>query len=413
MRARSAPVLEPRGVRASGALLAGPALLTICGLIAAWRALIPGVAYWDNAVGALVASVRITGPLAAGLAALIAARTPPVRMRDGLLRTAGVATGSYAALVIGVAVKTLLATPSGEPAPSGIAAGLAALLLHVGLGYVAGSLVRTLATAPAVALATYAAAGWALAHDGAWWRLLAPMATPPETVFALGRPAVFHAQLAWCAGLGLAAVLAYALGVRHRRRYVLPLVAAVALACSGAALLHQYRGRALIVSAATDLACRDWPLTICVHPALRGALPDLEMAAMPVAARLAGTPGAFRRLEQVPDGAAPARVRPDTRRLTVPSLSPGYTGVAMTSVVERIPDRTACSTPGTDPGATALVLRWLATGRVDPRSPYGTEFTRMGEPARRAWLRGHYEQVRTCRLHPRDFTWRQAAPRSA
>lgn len=413
MRARSAPVLEPRGVRATGpwALLAGSALLTICGLFAAWRVLIPGVAYWDNAVGALVVSVRITGPLAAGLTALIAARTPPDRLRDGLFRAGGGATGSYAALTIAVAVRTLWHDPAGHLVPSGVAAGLAALLLHVGLGYVAGSLVRTPLTAPVMAAATYLAAGWVLARDGAWWRLLAPTAAPPESVFAYWRPAVFHGQLAWYAGLGLVAVLAYAPAVRRRRRYVPALVAAAVLAGCGIVLLHPYHGRALTVSAGADLVCRDWPLTICVHPALRGALPELETAAMPVAARLAGTPGEFRRLVQRPAGAGPTG--PGVRRLTVPALTRGYTETAMTSVVAQIPDRTACTAPGAAPAPTNLVLHWLATGHVVERTAAGARFGHLSEPNRRAWLRAHYEQVRTCRLRTEDFSWRPAIRRDA
>jgi len=392
--------------------VAGLPLLTICGLVAAWRDLIPGISYWDNAVGALVASVRITGPLAAALAALIGAATPAERMRRGLLRAGGVATASYAALTLGIGVKTLWHNTSGHFVLSGIAAGLAALLLHVGLGYVAGSLVRSPLTAPVVAVVTYLAAGWVLARDGAWWRLLAPTAAPPETVFAHWRPAVFHGQVAWCAGLGALAVLAYALAVLRRRWLVLPLVAALLLAGAGGVLLHQYRGRALTVSAATDLVCRDWPLTICVHPALRGALPDLETAAMPVAERLADTPGAFSRLVQLPNGAGTVEAAPGVRWLTVPTLGHGYTATAMTSVVEQIPDRTACTAAGAETAGTELVLHWLATGEISRHTTEGARFARLGETDRRAWLRAHYEQVRTCHLRTEDFAWQPTVPRS-
>lgn len=389
-------------------MFAGLPLLTICGLVAAWRDLIPGISYWDNAVGALVASVRFTGPLAAALAALIAAYTPAGRLRAGLLRAAGVATASYVALTLGVGVKTLWHDTAGHFVLSGIAAGLAALLLHVGVGYVAGSLVRSPLTAPVVAGVAYVATGWVLARDGAWWRLLAPTAAPPETVFAHWRPAVFHGQLVWYAGLGLFAVLAYALAVRRERWLVLPLVAALALTASGVVLLHQYRGRALTVSAATNLACRDWPLTICVHPALRGALPDLETAAMPVAERLADTPGAFSRLVQLPNGAGTVEAGPGVRWLTVPTLGRGYAAAAMTSVVDQIPDHTACSAPGADRAATRLVLHWLATGDIKPTTTEATRFAHMTESTRRAWLTAHYEQLRTCHLHTEDFTWQPA-----
>lgn len=419
MGARPAPAVEPRRPRAAGRggvpwpVLAGLPLLTVCGLIAAWRDLIPGIAYWDNAVGALVASVRVTGPLAAGLAALVALRHPRERPWRGLGRAAGIAAGAYAVLTLGIAGKTLWYHAPGHLALSGIAAGLAALLLHVALGYVAGSLVRSPLTAVVLAAGCYLAAGWVLAQDGAWWRLLAPTAAPPESVFAYWRPSVFHGQLAWYAGLAVVVAAGYALAVRRRRALVVVLVLAVAVAAAGATQLHRYRGRAIAVSSATDLVCRDWPVTICVHPALRAALPDLETAAMPVAERLAGTPGRFRRLVQLPAGARATDSTPDVAWLTVRTLTDGYADAAMMSAVRRLPDPRACAAGGADRAYTGLVLTWLGTGRIDPGAPESGPFARMGESQRRAWLRAHYDRFRTCRLRAEDFAWREVAARSA
>lgn len=419
MGARPAPAVEPRRLRAAGRrsvpwpVLAGLPLLTVCGLVAAWRDLIPGVAYWDNAVGALVASVRFTGPVAAGLAALVAARHPRERMWPGLGRGAGIAAISYAVLTVAVCAKTLWYGASGHLVVSGVLAGLAALLVHVAVGYVAGALVRSPMTAAVVAVACYLAAGWVLARDGAWWRLLAPTAAPPETVYTAWRPSVFHGQLAWYAGLAALVAAGYAVAVLRRRALVVPLVLAVAVAATGVVQLHRYRGHALTVSAATDLACRDWPLTICVHPALRGALPKLELAAIPVAERLTGTPGAFRRLVQLRAGADARDAGRGTAWMTLRTLSDGYGDAAMMSVVRRLPAARACARPGADRAYTDLVLGWLGTGRVDPHAPQGRAFDRMGESQRRAWLRAHYDRFRTCRLRAEDFAWRETVPRSA
>jgi hypothetical protein len=399
-------------VRAPWPAVAAAALLTVCGLITAWRDLIPGIAYWDNAVGALVASVRVTGPLAAGLAALIAAGRTPERRGAGLVRACAIAAASYTALAIGVAAKTLWHDTSGHLVLSGILAGLAALLLHVVIGYAAGSLLRSPLTAPAAALLAYAADAWMLARRGVWWRLLAPTSAPPESVFAHWRPAVFHGQLAWYAGLALAVAAAYLLVTLGRRWLVVPLAAAVALAAFGVVQLHHYRGRALAVSAPRDLVCRDWPLTVCVHPAMRGALQNLEIAAMPVAERLSHTPGEFQRLVQLPVGNG-AVAGPGVRWIRLPALAHGYADTAMTSVVRQIPDPAACAAPGADAAATGLVLRWLATGQVDRRTAGGRAFGRLSEGERRAWLRAHYDQVRTCRVRTADFGWRQVVPRSA
>src|ERR687895_274254 len=50
-----------------------PALVLV-GIAAAWPTLLPGVAYWDNAVAALGGSVRLLGPAAAALGAWVAIR---------------------------------------------------------------------------------------------------------------------------------------------------------------------------------------------------------------------------------------------------------------------------------------------------------------------------------------------------
>jgi hypothetical protein len=186
----------------------------------------------------------------------------------------------------------------------------------------------------------------------------------------------------------------------------------MALAGFGATQLHHYRGRPLAASAPRDLVCRDWPLTVCVHPAMRGALQELEIAAMPVAKRLAHTPGEFQRLVQLPMG-EDAIAEPDVRWIRLAALTSDYPETAMTSVVSQIPDPAACAAPEADTATTALVLHWLATGRVNRSTPDGRAFARLGESERRAWLRAHYTQVRTCRVHAADFTWRQVVNRSA
>lgn len=419
MGARPASAVEPRRLRATGRrsvpwpVVVGLPLLTVCGLIAAWRDLIPGVSYWDNAVGALVASVRVTGPVAAGIAALIASRHPRERTWSGMGRSAGVATASYIILTLGVCAKTLWYDAPGQLVAGGVLAGLAALLSHVIVGHMAGALVRSPVTAPVVAAACYLATGWVLARDDAWWRLLAPTATPPETVFTQWRPSVLHAQLAWYAGFAGLIAAGYALAVLRRRALIVPLVLTVAVAATGVAQLHRYRGDALTVSAATDLTCRDWPLTICVHPALRDALPGLEYAAMPVAERLDGTPGEFRRLVQLRVGTGPRDAGRGAGWLTLRTLSDGYEDAAMMSMVRRLPDARACSAPHAEHAYTNLVLTWLGTGRVERDTAKARVFARMGEPRRRAWLRAHYDRFRTCDLRAEDFTWRAAGTRSA
>ncbi|NDU71171.1 hypothetical protein GWI34_00825 [Actinomadura sp. DSM 109109] len=395
------------------ALLVAVPVLTVLGTTAACLSLSPAVAYWDNTVVALVNAVRFLGPAAAGLAAWTAVRERPLDyLRDltarspatgvlfDLLLLSSAALASYVVVTVVVATVTLAHAHAGQPHPLGVVSGAGALVLHVVVGYLTGRVAPHRATAALVLAVTALWAG--LRVPGvSWWSLLPPAALPRIPLFATLRPDVFAVQVIWAAGLTTALTLGYVMWATRRYLVVLPLAVALAATVTATLALHRSSG-GTVAPAQTEHVCRRWPLTVCVHPALRQALPQLMEAATPLAARLNGTPGAFTRIEQRPawtpvtvaDGIAGVHLDED--------LSPGYAARAVRQISEALKDAEACA-PGD--GYRALVDAWLLGD--EPPAAAGTRagrrFSSWGEQRRRDWLRLHFTEYRACALGPREF----------
>ncbi|SNS93871.1 hypothetical protein SAMN05443665_1012167 [Actinomadura meyerae] len=405
------------------ALLVAVPVLTLVGAAAALPALHPSAAYWDNTVVALVNAVRFLGPVAAALAAWAAVRERPLDyLRDltarspatgvllDLLLLSSAALVSYAVIAGFAAAVTLARDGAGHPQPLALAAGAGTLVLHVVVGYLTGRVVPHRATAP---LAFGATAMWAaLRIPGvSWWSLLPPAALPRADLFTTLRPRVFADQAAWTAGLTAALILGYVLWATRRHLLVLPLAAA--LAATGTATLGlRDSGGAVVRAADAAPVCRQWPLVVCVHPALREALPRLTAEFVPLAARLNGTPGAFTAVRQRP-GWAPVEVADGTAFVHLDEdLSPGYAARAARQISHTLKDPARCPV-GSPGGYRALVDAWLLGD--DPPSIDDTRaarrFASLSERERRSWLRHHFAEYRTCSLGPADF--RPSRPKKA
>ncbi|QKW38716.1 hypothetical protein HUT06_35755 [Actinomadura sp. NAK00032] len=397
------------------ALLVAVPVLTLVGTAAALPALRPSAAYWDNTVVALVNAVRFLGPVAAALAAWAAVRERPLDyLRDltarspatgvlfDLLLLSSAALVSYAAIAGLAAAVTLARDGAGHPQPLGVAAGATALVLHVVVGYLTGRVVPHRATAP---LAFGATAMWAaLRIPGvSWWSLLPPAAFPRIDLFTAMRPRVFADQVGWTAGLTAALILGYVLWATRRYLLVLPLAAA--LAATGVATLGLHdSGSAAVRAAPAEPVCRRWPLVVCVHPALRDALPRLTAEAVPLAARLNGTPGAFTAVRQRP-GWAPVEVAGGTAFVHLDEdLSPGYAARAVRQISHALRAPGLC-TAGSPGGYRALVDAWLLGDDLPAIDDTGAarRFASLSERGRRAWLRRHFTEYRNCALGPDDF----------
>jgi hypothetical protein len=419
------------------------------GLVLAWHSLPPGVVSWGAAGDALLASVRLTGPAAAGIAAWmatadrrtglgklerLAVRSATSRPLGRLGAAAVVALTGYLVIAAGLAGWMTAHGPVAGPVPATeVLAGAAALLCFVCIGFLLGSLVPP-SGPPALPALAVAAGAWLItllagpAGPGqlagwGWLRLLvAPALHHP--LFTQWRPALFGAELAWFTGLACSVMLVFCWTVGRRRRYLGAALIPLAVAVAGAGWIHAGRQRP-VMPENSQLACQSWPLVICVHPALAGALPQLEPVFTTIAAHVAGTPAAIRRIVQYPAGAAPGLQQAGpgpgpggSYAIQLASLAPGYQGGLESAVVAQIVP--ACVGPA---GALDKPVRgWLLDTPMpgDVTRDVGTValpgdtgrpdviFGGYTEQQRRTWLSQHYRQVVSCSLSPGDF---RAAPK--
>ncbi|KAB2345989.1 hypothetical protein [Actinomadura rudentiformis] len=401
--------------RRTAPLIAVP-LLTAVGVVTAWLSLVPDVAYWDNTVVALVNSVRVLGPLAAGLAAWASVRerrldylrdlTPRSPATGSLVDMAllsAAALAAYGTVAAVVAVDTALREQAGQAQVMGILAGATALVMHVAAGYLAGRLVPRLATSAVVVVATWL---WATARTPgtSWWSLLPPAALNEVELFTGLRSQVLADGVLWSAGLTTALILAYVWRLNRRLWMIVPLLAALSLTALATVRLEASDGRA-VGPAPTGPSCREWPLTICVHPALRGALPSLMTATTPLAARLNGTPGAFTKIEQRP-GTAPAGLSKGVAAIHLDGLAPGYEAQVVRQIRDGLVDTRACASQRRRAAEyRAMVDAWL----LGTEQPHISDlraarvFGTWTEQQRRAWLRANFGAYHRCALTARAF----------
>jgi hypothetical protein len=400
------------------ALLIAVPLLAGLGIVTAWLSLVPGVAYWDNSVVALVNTVRLLGPVAAGLAAWAAVRergldylrdlsprSPATGALLDLLLLAGAAAVAYGAVTVVVTVETVLRQEAGRPDPLGLLTGTSALVLHVVVGYLAGRVAPRPATAVSVTALTWVWASLRPPETG-WWSLLPPASLDQVELFTGLRMGMLADQTLWALGATATLVLAYVGWITRRPALVIPLVAALVVTGLATDRLRTAED-GVVVSAPVELECREWPLHVCVHPSLRSALPALEAAMTPLATRLSGTPGEFTRVVQRPTS-EPAAVRGGTATIHLDDdLSPGYEMDAVRQIMDSLADRRACASPPARRYREyrLLVDAWLMGRTSPPISDVGTaqRFEGWTEEQRRDWLRDNYARYQGCALDAGDF----------
>lgn len=428
--------------RRAAPLAAVPAL-TAVGVAAAWHAMLPGADDWDNAVVGLTGSARWMGPPATALAAWpairehrlgylrdLTARSPAVGPLLDLLLLTHATLLAYGLAAMVVIAQTVLTERPGLAHVLGLLAGAAAVTLHVVVGYLAGRAVPHPLTAAAV---SGAAGLWAALRGpgSSWLHLLPPAALDRLEPFTTLRPEIPAGQLLWSIGLAAALVVGHVWALTRRRRLVLPLACALAMTVLGAQRLSA--GGSAAMPAHVGHVCRQWPLTICVHPALDAGLPALENALTPLAARLAATPAAFTRVMQRPDG-EPAGVRQGVAHIHLRALTPGFERRVVRQILTSLADPRTCADPryargrayqamvdawlrGEEPPVTAASSPRPATGGMEPASVAASvrapkvggfalasrRFAGWDETRRRAWLADHFDDYRGCTLDERHF----------
>lgn len=397
--------------RRSTILIAVP-MLALLGTGCAWTGLLPGVAYWESSVAAIAGSVRGMGPAAAAISAwaairerrsayirTLSSRSPAVGPMLDLLLLTVVTLLAYCLVVLLIAGATLFQGGVGEADPLALPAGAAALALHVVVGYLAGRLASARRSVPAVPVAAavgLAVAGWALLRPGGTWpSLLPPAVQAPVGLFSALRPGLTSDQLLWSLSLAVGVTLAYVWTLSRRPTLLIPVASVLVVAAVCTVRLQSYGGTAISTDLPNGYACRQWPLTVCVHPALAAALPSVEAAVTPLALRLAGTPGAFRKVQQLPDD-VPAEVRAGTAHVHLPDLAGGYERRLARELVAALAP--CAATPAA--AYAAMVDGWLLDEHL-PRAALG--WGSWDEDRRHRWLRAHYARYHACALGPQDF----------
>lgn len=385
-------------------LVALPALAGI-GAVAGWRSLPVGLHDWDGTVRAAEASVRWAGPAAAALAAwtgvrgrrldylrALAARSPAAAPLHDLALLVAVAVAAHLCGWALVAGRLLGDGGFGAAQAAALAAGACATALLVVAGYLVGRVRPHPASVPAVAVAAWA---WCSFRPGPAWAVLPPARLGPVDPFEELLARVPAAQAGWAAGLAVALVLAYTAWITRRSRLLAPVCLALG-AVVGCTAWLEATGEDVAVPARPTYVCREWPVVVCVHPALREALPTLGAAIAPLATRLAGTPGAIARIEQIP-GREPVRVARGVVGFHLADLSPGYER----RVVRELGAALGGCGAGARTGYQAMVVSWLLDEPM-PVRPI-TAFAHWAEGQRREWFARNYRFFRSCELSRAHF----------
>ncbi|HET6860274.1 MAG TPA: hypothetical protein VFH94_24670 [Streptomyces sp.] len=310
----------------------------------------------------------------------------------------------YAAAAAAVSVATWPYTSSGSPVPSLAAADVAWLATATTVGFVAGRLIPWRVTAPLLAACTYVVVGIP-AYFSSDLRFLGPT---EQTEIERYLPVWWQGpvMVTWFGGLGLAALLAYA--VRRRLIALAPLAAATA-----AAVLIVQTGDGMWREdpAHARQVCGGSVPRICVSRFDSALLPEVTEALAGASSRLEGVEGA-------PVGYRHDGQKPKPGEVALPYLSRGWT-VARDRLTD--PDGYAreavdhmlwryCSVAAHDKDrrgfervetTTQAVLDWLAPldgaeHARGGRTPAATRLAEMGDPERREWLSRFFATRKSC-----------------
>ncbi|MFD2355103.1 hypothetical protein ACFSTC_46400 [Nonomuraea ferruginea] len=229
---------------------------------------------------------------------------------------------------------------------------MAGLALYSVIGWVASWVLPYAPTAPLAGLGCYALFSWVADGDG-WADRLAPGTGEPYDLFQGLSGTVFVNQIIWLLGVTGALLLGWAaLVTRQAVVLAFALLAVLAAGTGVARVLGEPRP-----AAAQDIAysCQEWPITVCVHPGMRGGLTELGAAFTEIASRLAETPAAFTRVEQRPLD-DPLKPSNGLAPIHVPDLSAGFAEEAVHEYVEALAAR--CPGRPAD-GYREIVTAWL------------------------------------------------------
>ncbi|MEW1721209.1 hypothetical protein [Streptomyces sp. NPDC093109] len=425
-----------RGVRLEfsgwGQIWAVPLLI----FIEVWNAfgnLVPGVGFWPATVHALILAGILGSCGMAGLAAWAGSR----ERRLSLIPLRGMAgipawwipaaqlfalwlwsIVLYGVVALAAGVRTLFLDPSGHFSVSGLAVGCLGILVWTTVGYAIGRAWPSRFAPPIAAVLPYGF--YVLSYD---WSGIAYLMSPflDELVdpYVVPGAGVYAAQATWLAGLILVVACVALLGTAGRKTLAVVLVPAVAVAGVGIVLLGGHGGRLQApVGERTDTATLATSCTsggtpvVCVHPAYRSALPELQQHfGGPIRQRLEETPARFDRLVQRSYGQTG-----EPRSVYITSLRPGWQDETFGDFIAYLLDPESCiQADQQNEALSRIAQQWIAQGETSAASIPGFAaptdamkraerfFNQASDEEASRWLGSKWTKFSQCGLGAADF----------
>lgn len=229
-------------------------LLVALGVSLARARMPQGVWIWSETSLALREPLMLLGPLMAGVAAWMAARTQRCRMDELLTTTPHSPTGRNLALWAGTTVWGLLAygvvavgllavtaqrATWGAPAPTPIIQGALAIVAYTTLGYAVGSYLPFRLTTPLVAVGMYVLQYVPVLWYDSQLFYLSPFMSDGYSFDYAAEPGLDMPRLLWLLGLGLVGLAAICLRERRTPLRRSAMFGALLITITGVVLLAQ------------------------------------------------------------------------------------------------------------------------------------------------------------------------------
>jgi hypothetical protein len=447
------------------ALLAAPFLIA-----AAWfvsqDSLPTGFHVWLDTSSAIRGTVLYVAPLVGGLSAWAAGRdgrrgvgemlavTPRPPFHREFANWAGTALVCVAAYWVFAAVMLGLTLPNatwGAPLPGYLIVGTLAVFMASAVGYAVGYCVPSRFTAPLAAMGLFAASVLPSNLGPSYVEIFdllspAPIALVSRTVF-MEVPQVAAQQSLWFLGLGALALAAVALKAWPRSPVAWSaLLVAAGTTAAGFGLLTTHEDLKALSPYSGKVGnfvpfepvCESGGITVCVHPAYAGLLPEATERLNEAAEPVAGLPGVpTHALQGTADHPLPTGFEPeDTARFTLSDYDGGPLRVAASDLVgglvadertwlEELPkegplsEKTCVSAYGRTTYSPAqeaqgIVQSWLLMriGQFDEIQYGGAcrssaerreRFAALAPAEREAWLKENLADLRAGKLTPEDL----------